>query len=228
MMKKRLLLCALIASALVLNGCSADDETKIDFGQYASYIEQNDMVKVSFINMSSVTYSDNTSDVTFDKRIESTINLHTKEETTIDYTDCYQQDGSFDESLKKEVDFDKVFKFEISDGENIEEIINQFLAKEGYNEDLEDSEWNEELSEANDLDAYVFNNHCKVENTLKPQGRYDELLRKETYYIENEEGIPLNFCAVLQYKKGDDLYTKSSLLRIEFYNAAEETAANEE
>lgn len=228
MMKKQLLLCALIAGSLALTGCSSGDETQIDFGQYTSYIEQNDMVKVSFINMSSVTYSDNTSDFTVNKRVESTINLHTKEESTIDYTDCYLQDDSFDETQKKEVDFDKVFKFEIKDEANIEEIINKFLAKEGFNEDLEDTEWNEELSESNDLDAYVFNNHCRVENTLKPQGKYDEILRKETYYIENEDGIPLNFCAVLQYKKGEDLYTESSLLRIEFYNTTEETTTDEE
>ena len=163
-------------------------------------------------------------DMDYTKYYLSDVNLNDYTDKTSDYSEAIGMDA-FDDDKIKSIEFSDAFGFSYEACSNPSEFFESARKGSGFDADLTDATYDEEKYSLNKEESYEFNGYCSILYTLLGDMDYDELLQSKCYYSlsKGEDGAkyPVMFTAIVQYKTGDVITTKTAYLGFSYYHEGE-------
>lgn len=194
-------------------------------GDFPEPFENAEWVTVEKVERTTTDYQDGDSKTTYETYVFSDVYL----DKQIDYTEDYA-DVLASESEPQSVSFADAFGFSYK-GMNGYEILTELLRINGVDGDLNEVNYDKETYEITKQRIYELENDSTVLSKMLDGVIYDEVMESKVFYetMSYRDGIviPDCFTAVVQYRNGDEVITKSMFLQVSINDVKEGDAEDE-
>ena len=155
----------------------------------------------------------------------SDVDISSGYDTTADYTQAVGTEA-FDSDKISDISFEEAFGFSYTSCNDLSEIMEKARVSMGFDADYETVSLDENKKNLLGEESYVFDRDCSILEQLLENIDYDTLIQKKcAYSVAEMEGTkyPTSFTAVVQYEKGNVIYTKTAYLGFAGENSDELT-----
>ena len=191
---------------------------------YQEVFEDADFISVEKADRTTVEVTDGNSTTTYQTYIVSDLNLKEQKEKTEDYMLALAS-KEMDDSFVRKVSFEDSFGFSFKK-RNGYEIWKKLLELNGFDGNLYKTNYDEETYELTKQHLFWLKDNCSVTKRMLENVSYEEVLDEKvslrTIQTEDEIVIPDCLMAMIQYRMGEERYTKTMFLQVSI-NDLEET-----
>lgn len=191
---------------------------------YQEVYEDAEFMTVEKVERTTVEDTDGNSTTTYQTYVVSDLNLKEQKEKTEDYMLALAS-MEMDDSFVRKVSFEASFGFSFKK-RNGYEIWKKLLEQNGFDGNLYKTDYDEETYELTKQNLFWLKDNCSVTKRLLENVSYEEVLDEKvalrTIETEDEIVIPDCLMATIQYRMGEERYTKTMFLQISI-NDLEET-----
>ena len=191
---------------------------------YQEVFEDADFISVEKAERTTVEDTDGNSTTTYQTYIVSDLNLKEQKEKTEDYMLALAS-KEMDDSFVRKVSFEDSFGFSFKK-RNGYEIWKKLLELNGFDGNLYKTNYDEGTYELTKQHLFWLKDNCSVTKRMLENVSYEEVLDEKvslrTIQTEDEIVIPDCLMAMIQYRMGEERYTKTMFLQVSI-NDLEET-----
>lgn len=191
---------------------------------YQEVFEDADFITVEKAERTTVEDTDGNSTTTYQTYVVSDLNLKEQKEKTEDYMLALAS-KEIDDSFARKVSFEDSFGFSFKK-RNGYEIWKKLLELNGFDGNLYKTDFDEESYDLTKQHLFWLKDNCSVTKRMLANVSYEEVLDEKvslrTIQTEDEIVIPDCLMATIQYRMGEERYTKTMFLQVSI-NDLEET-----
>lgn len=191
---------------------------------YQEVFEDADFITVEKAERTTVEDTDGNSTTTYQTYVVSDLNLKEQKEKTEDYMLALAS-KEIDDSFARKVSFEDRFGFSFKK-RNGYEIWKKLLVQNGFDGNLYKTDFDEESYDLTKQHLFWLKDNCSVTKRMLENVSYEEVLDEKvslrTIQTEDEIVIPDCLMATIQYRMGEERYTKTMFLQVSI-NDLEET-----
>lgn len=191
---------------------------------YQEVFVDADFITVEKAERTTVEDTDGNSTTTYQTYVVSDLNLKEQKEKTEDYMLALVS-KEMDDSFVRKVSFEDSFGFSFKK-RNGYEIWKKLLEQNGFDGNLYKTDFDEESYDLTKQHLFWLKDNCSVTKRMLANVSYEEVLDEKvslrTIQTEDEIVIPDCLMATIQYRMGEERYTKTMFLQVSI-NDLEET-----
>lgn len=191
---------------------------------YQELFEDADFMTVEKVERTTVEDTEGNSTTIYQTYVVSDLNLKEQKEKTEDYMLALAS-KEIDDSFARKVSFEDSFGFSFKK-RNGYEIWKKLLELNGFDGNLYKTNYDEETYELTKQHLFWLKDNCSVTKRMLENVSYEEVLDEKvslrTIKTEDEIVIPDCLMATIQYRMGEERYTKTMFLQVSI-NDLEET-----
>lgn len=181
------------------------------------YFEKAKHVTVEKVDRMTVDDLDGNSKTEYFKYLVSDVDFINHSDDTSDYAKALAGE-ELDDSLVEKTSFLDAFGFSY-ENKSAWDVLWELLKKNGFDQDMSDAAFDEDAHELTGQSIYMVNEKSSVLDKLIDGISYDELMESKVFYqtrdLENGVVVPDCITAVVQYRIGDETFTRTVFLQVD-------------
>lgn len=181
------------------------------------YFEKAKHITVEKVDRMTVDDLDGNSKTEYFKYLVSDVDFINHSDDTSDYAKALAGE-ELDDSKVEKTSFIEAFGFSC-ENKSAWNVLWELLRENGFDQDMSDSTLDETAHELTGQNIYVVNENSSVLDKLIDGITYDELMESKVFYqtrdLENGVIVPDCITAVVQYRIGDETFTRTIFLQVD-------------